>query len=93
MAVLFTIFSWLYSTVVHSQYFQVHVKAWLESVSCLNLDSTLDEFNPAVTCRPKFSDSAISVDPDASKLPSFLQDQQTLGGTKELLESMQVIRI
>lgn len=67
------------------------MKAWLESVSCLNLDSTLDEFNPAVTCQPKFSDSAISVDTDASKLPPFLQDQQTLGGTKE--ENMQVITI
>ncbi|XP_017266224.1 ciliogenesis and planar polarity effector 1 isoform X3 [Kryptolebias marmoratus] len=68
---------------------QVHVKAWLESISCLNLDSSLDEFNPAVSYRPKTSDSVISAGTDASRLPLFLQEQQTLGGTKELLESMQ----
>lgn len=67
------------------------MKAWLESVSCLNLDSSLDEFNLGVSCRPNTSDTVISVGTDASRLPLFLQEQQTLGGTKELLESMQVI--
>ncbi|KAF7217094.1 ciliogenesis and planar polarity effector 1 isoform X2 [Nothobranchius furzeri] len=68
---------------------QVNVKAWLESVSSLNLDGSLVEFNPSVTRRPKTSDSIMSAATDASRLPLFLRDQQSLGGTKELFESMQ----
>ncbi|XP_038152752.1 ciliogenesis and planar polarity effector 1 isoform X1 [Cyprinodon tularosa] len=68
---------------------QVHVKAWLESMSCFNSDSSLEELSPSVTCRLKVSDSTILAATDQTRLPLFLQDQQTLGGTKELLESMQ----
>ncbi|XP_072227956.1 ciliogenesis and planar polarity effector 1 [Leuresthes tenuis] len=68
---------------------QIHVKAWLESVSCLNLYSSLEEFNTTVPCGPNNTDSIVSAGTDGSKLPVFLQDQGTLGGTKELLESMQ----
>ena len=67
------------------------MKAWLESVSCLNLYSSLEEFNTTVTCGPNKTDSIVSAGTDGSKLPVFLQDQCTYGGTKDLLESMQVI--
>lgn len=66
------------------------MKAWLESVSDLNLDSSLEMFNPTVTCGPNTTDSVISAATDGSTLPLFLQDQSTLGGTKELLEKVQV---
>ncbi|XP_008284693.1 uncharacterized protein C5orf42 [Stegastes partitus] len=66
---------------------QTHVKAWLESVSCLNLDSSLEEFKSTVMRGPNTTDSVISA--DGSTLPPFLLDQQTLGGTRELLESVQ----
>lgn len=69
------------------------MKAWLESMSCFNSDSSLEELSPSVTCRLKVSDSTISAATDQTRLPLFLQDQQTLGGTKELLESMQVLQI
>ncbi|XP_078126837.1 ciliogenesis and planar polarity effector 1 isoform X7 [Sander vitreus] len=62
---------------------QIHVRAWLESLSCLNLDSSL------VTRGPNTADSVISAATDGSTLPLFLQDQGTLGGTKELLEKVQ----
>ncbi|XP_051268723.1 ciliogenesis and planar polarity effector 1 isoform X1 [Dicentrarchus labrax] len=68
---------------------QIHVRVWLESVSCLNLDSSLDGFNPIVTRGPKTADSVLSAATDGSTLPLFLQDQGTLGGTKELLEKVQ----
>ncbi|XP_027137955.1 ciliogenesis and planar polarity effector 1 isoform X4 [Larimichthys crocea] len=61
---------------------QIHLREWLESVSCLNLDSSLD-----VKRGPKNTDSVLSA--DGSTLPLFLQDQGTLGGTKELLEKVQ----
>ncbi|XP_037609215.1 ciliogenesis and planar polarity effector 1 isoform X4 [Sebastes umbrosus] len=61
----------------------IHVRAWLESLSCLHLDSSL------VTCGPNTADSVISAATDGSTLPLFLQDQGTLGGTKELLEKVQ----
>ncbi|XP_041826553.1 ciliogenesis and planar polarity effector 1 isoform X3 [Melanotaenia boesemani] len=70
---------------------QGHVKDWLESVSCLNLDSSLEEFKPTVTCRPNTTESVISAGTDGARLPLFLQDQWTLGGTKELLENMQAL--
>ncbi|KAM4720370.1 ciliogenesis and planar polarity effector 1 isoform 2-T3 [Anableps anableps] len=72
-----------------SQVVGVHVKAWLESMSWFNSDSSLEEVSAAVTCQPKASDSTNSVVTDPARLPPFLQDQQTLGGTRELLESMQ----
>ncbi|CAK6959484.1 ciliogenesis and planar polarity effector 1 [Scomber scombrus] len=65
---------------------QIHVRAWLESVSCLNLDNSLKEFKPIVTHLPNTTDSVISAATDRSTLPLFLQDQGTFGGTKELLE-------
>lgn len=71
-------------------YFQTDVKSWLESVSCLNLDGSLEEFNPAFAYRPSTTGSMRSAATERSSVPLFLQDQQTLGGTKDLLESMQV---
>ncbi|XP_042251450.1 ciliogenesis and planar polarity effector 1 isoform X3 [Thunnus maccoyii] len=68
---------------------QIHVRAWLESVSCLNLDSSLEEFKPIVTRLPNNTDSVVSAATDRSTLPLFLQDQGALGGTKELLEKVQ----
>ncbi|KAK5852080.1 hypothetical protein PBY51_023582 [Eleginops maclovinus] len=62
---------------------QIHVRAWLESVSCLNVDSSL------LTCGPNTADSVVSVATDGSTLPLFLQDHGTLGGTTELLERVQ----
>ncbi|XP_054468861.1 ciliogenesis and planar polarity effector 1 [Anoplopoma fimbria] len=62
---------------------QIHVRAWLESLSCLNLDSSL------ITRGPNTADSVISAATVGSTLPLFLQDQGTLGGTKELLEKVQ----
>ncbi|XP_035990365.1 LOW QUALITY PROTEIN: ciliogenesis and planar polarity effector 1 [Fundulus heteroclitus] len=60
---------------------QVHLKAWLDSMSWFNSAGSLEELGAAVTRRPKASDPA--------QMPLFLQNQQTLGGTRELLESMQ----
>ncbi|KAM8743852.1 ciliogenesis and planar polarity effector 1 isoform 3-T4 [Acanthopagrus schlegelii] len=68
---------------------QIHVRAWLESVSCLNLDSSHEVFDPAVTHGPQTTDSVFSTATDGATLPLFLQDQGTLGGTKELLEKVQ----
>ncbi|KAM7368998.1 hypothetical protein PAMP_013298 [Pampus punctatissimus] len=68
---------------------QIHVRAWLESISCLNLDSSLEDFKSIVTCLPNTTDSVISGATDRSNLPLFLQDQGKLGGTKELLEKVQ----
>ncbi|KAM8829024.1 ciliogenesis and planar polarity effector 1 [Spinachia spinachia] len=62
---------------------QIHVRAWLESLSCLNLDSSL------MTRGPSTADSVISAATDGSTLPLFLQDQGTLGGTMELLGKVQ----
>lgn len=66
------------------------MRAWLESVSCLNLDSSHEVFDPAVTHAPQTTDSVFSAATDGATLPLFLQDQGTLGGTKELLEKVQV---
>ncbi|XP_073334518.1 ciliogenesis and planar polarity effector 1 [Pagrus major] len=68
---------------------QIHVRAWLESVSCLNLDSSHEVFDPIVTRGPQTTDSVFSAATDGSTVPLFLQDQGTLGGTKELLEKVQ----
>lgn len=76
----------------HILNFQIDVRAWLDSVSCLNLDSSLEVF-PIVTRGPKTTDSVLSANTDGSTLPLFLQDQGTLGGTKELLEKVQVGQI
>uniref|UniRef100_A0A3B4XUB5 Uncharacterized protein n=1 Tax=Seriola lalandi dorsalis TaxID=1841481 RepID=A0A3B4XUB5_SERLL len=61
-----------------------------KSVSCLNLDSSLEVLNATVTCGPNTSASVFSAATDRSTLPIFLQDKGTLAGTKELLEKMQV---
>ncbi|XP_061589161.1 ciliogenesis and planar polarity effector 1 [Cololabis saira] len=66
---------------------QVHVKAWLDFVSCLNLDGSPEDFNFTVRCDSTITEPIISEATDESRLPLFLQ--QRLGGTKELLESMQ----
>ncbi|XP_060918031.1 ciliogenesis and planar polarity effector 1 [Labrus mixtus] len=68
---------------------QIHVRAWLESVSCLNLDNNSEVLNPSFTLGPNTSESVISAATDGATLPLFLQDQGTLGGTKELFEKMQ----
>ncbi|XP_071321560.1 ciliogenesis and planar polarity effector 1 [Trachinotus anak] len=69
---------------------QIHVRAWLESISCLTLDNSLEALNPIVTCGPKTSDSVFSAATNGSTLPLFLQDKgETLGATKELLEKVQ----
>ncbi|XP_023135531.2 ciliogenesis and planar polarity effector 1 isoform X2 [Amphiprion ocellaris] len=68
---------------------QIHVKAWLESVSSLNRGGSLEEFKSTVTCGPNTTDSIISA--DGSTLPPFLMEQQTFGGTRELLESVQAL--
>nr|XP_046231509.1 ciliogenesis and planar polarity effector 1 isoform X2 [Scatophagus argus] len=70
---------------------QIHVRAWLESVSCLNLDSSLEVFNPTATHGPEATGSVLSAATDRSSLPLFLQDQGTLGGTKEILEKVQML--
>lgn len=74
----------------HIHFFQIGVRAWLDSVSCLNQDSSLEGFNPIVTRGPKTTDSVLSATTDGSTLPLFLQNQGTLGGTQELLEKVQV---
>ncbi|KAG7498681.1 cilioproteinsis and planar polarity effector 1 isoform X1 [Solea senegalensis] len=66
---------------------QAHVRAWLESVSCLTLDSSLEPLNPIVTCGPNTADFSAAT--DGSTLPLFLQDLGTLGGTTGLLEKVQ----
>lgn len=89
LQILFVLCRTLLDNMVSSlpfQYFQIHLREWLESVSCLNLDSSLD-----VKRGPKNTDSVLSA--DGSTLPLFLQDQGTLGGTKELLEKVQVGQI
>ncbi|XP_047185530.1 ciliogenesis and planar polarity effector 1 isoform X1 [Scophthalmus maximus] len=68
---------------------QFHVRAWLESVSCLKLDSSLESLNPVGTCALNTADSVFSAATAGSTLPLFLQDQGTLGGTKGLLEKVQ----
>ncbi|KAM4532203.1 ciliogenesis and planar polarity effector 1 [Fundulus diaphanus] len=70
---------------------QVHLKAWLDSMSWFNSAGSLEELGAAVTRRPKASDSTNSAATDPAQLPLFLQNQQTLGGTRELLESMQAV--
>ncbi|XP_029025275.1 ciliogenesis and planar polarity effector 1 [Betta splendens] len=68
---------------------QADMRAWLESVSVLNPDSSLEMFSPTATCEPKPTDCVLSPGTDRSTLPLFLQDSSTLGGTKELLEKVQ----
>ncbi|CAJ1070587.1 ciliogenesis and planar polarity effector 1 isoform X1 [Xyrichtys novacula] len=68
---------------------QIHVRAWLESVSSLDLDSNSEVFHPTLPHGPNTTGSVFSSATDGSALPLFLQDQGTLGGTKELLEKMQ----
>ncbi|XP_029940368.1 ciliogenesis and planar polarity effector 1 [Salarias fasciatus] len=68
---------------------QTQAKAWLESVSSLNPDSSLELFNSTAAAGPNTTGAVFSATVDGSTLPLFLQDQQTLGGTKELFESVQ----
>ncbi|XP_034459066.1 ciliogenesis and planar polarity effector 1 [Hippoglossus hippoglossus] len=68
---------------------KIHVRAWLESVSCLNLDSSLEALSPIVTRGPNAADSVFSGPTGGSTLPLFLQDQGTLSGTKGLFEKVQ----
>ncbi|XP_074546537.1 ciliogenesis and planar polarity effector 1 isoform X2 [Halichoeres trimaculatus] len=68
---------------------QVHVREWLESVSCLNFDINSELFSFSFTHGPNTADSTNQTATDGSPLPLFLQDQGTLGGTNELLQKMQ----
>ncbi|KAF3702035.1 Protein JBTS17 [Channa argus] len=68
---------------------QIHVREWLESVSGLNFDSSIEMLNSNVICRPKTVDSVISASTDGSTLPLFLRNQGTLGDTNELLKKAQ----
>ncbi|XP_034047925.1 ciliogenesis and planar polarity effector 1 isoform X2 [Thalassophryne amazonica] len=63
---------------------QVHVRVWLESVSCLGLDDSREEIKPIV--RPG-TNTVASVTSPGSTLPLFLQDNRTLGGTMERHEN------
>lgn len=69
------------------------MREWLEYVSCLNLDGNLELFNPIITHGPRPTDSVLSAATDGSTLPLFLQDQGKFGGTKEILEKVQVGQI
>ncbi|KAK7898647.1 hypothetical protein WMY93_019500 [Mugilogobius chulae] len=66
---------------------QNHVKLWLDSVSPLNMEKNLLEFGS--TYRPKTTDVITSA--DGSTLPFFLQDHGTMGGPREILETVQTI--
>ncbi|KAM4634088.1 ciliogenesis and planar polarity effector 1 [Polymixia lowei] len=68
---------------------QIHVRAWLESVSCLNLSSSQEELRPIVTSGPNTPESAASPAKAGSSLPLFLQDQGTMDDTRELLHRVQ----
>ncbi|KAG7224026.1 hypothetical protein INR49_015283 [Caranx melampygus] len=70
---------------------KIHVRAWLESVSCMNLVGSLETLNPIVTSGPNNTDSVFSAATDGATVPLFLQDKGTLGGTKELLEKVQTL--
>ncbi len=76
--------------ICHIHSFQIHVRAWLDSVSCLHHDSSVEMFSPSVTRGSRTTDSVLSAATDGTTLPLFLQDQGTFGGTKELLEKVQV---
>lgn len=67
------------------------MKAWLDSVCYLNLDSSSEELKATLPDRPTMTDSIISAAvTNGSKLPLFLQNRPGSGGTVELLESVQV---
>ncbi|XP_028274109.1 ciliogenesis and planar polarity effector 1 isoform X3 [Parambassis ranga] len=68
---------------------QIHLSAWLESVSCLNLDSGLQDLTSTVTHGPNTTNSTVTAPVDEFTLPTFLRDQRTFGSTKEVLESIQ----
>ncbi|XP_060931057.1 ciliogenesis and planar polarity effector 1 [Limanda limanda] len=68
---------------------KIHVRAWLDSVSCLRLDSSLEALSPTALRGPNAADSVFSGPTGGSTLPLFLQDQGTLGGTKGLFEKVQ----
>ncbi|KAF7666285.1 hypothetical protein LDENG_00114050 [Lucifuga dentata] len=68
---------------------QIHTRVWLESVSCLNPDSSLEQLNPIVTSGLNTTDAVISPATDESTLPLFLQDQGTMNSTRELLQKVQ----
>ncbi|XP_020563328.1 protein JBTS17 isoform X3 [Oryzias latipes] len=69
-----------------------YVKAWLDSVCYLNLDSSSEELKATLPDRPTMTDSIISAAvTNGSKLPLFLQNRPGSGGTAELLESVQAL--
>ncbi|XP_029921144.1 ciliogenesis and planar polarity effector 1 isoform X2 [Myripristis murdjan] len=70
---------------------QIHARAWLESVSCLNLGSSQEELRPSATSGHNSTHTATSPAKDGSTLPLFLQDQGTMDGTKELLQKVQAL--
>lgn len=56
----------------------------------MSLVGSLETLNPMATCGPNTTDSVFSATTDGATVPLFLQDKGTLGGTKELLEKVQV---
>ncbi|KAM3874280.1 ciliogenesis and planar polarity effector 1 [Diretmus argenteus] len=69
------------SQVVNQGLLEIHARAWLESVSCKNLGSILDELRPIVIPGSNTTEPAT--------LPPFLQDHGTMNSTKELLQRAQ----
>ncbi|XP_041753988.2 ciliogenesis and planar polarity effector 1 isoform X1 [Coregonus clupeaformis] len=64
---------------------QPHARAWLESISCLKLSSSLQELRARPTPVPTPTATATST------LPLFLQDQGGLGDTRELVQRVQAL--
>ncbi|XP_024236537.1 ciliogenesis and planar polarity effector 1 isoform X3 [Oncorhynchus tshawytscha] len=64
---------------------QPHARAWLESISCLNPSSSLQELRARPTPVPTPTATATST------LPLFLQDQGDLGDTRELIQRVQAL--
>ncbi|XP_056146963.1 ciliogenesis and planar polarity effector 1 isoform X2 [Lampris incognitus] len=65
---------------------QIHARAWLEFVSCLNLGSIMEELRPIVPSVPNTTDYGQTV---GSTLPMFLKDQGSMDDTRELPHKIQ----
>ncbi|XP_067106459.1 ciliogenesis and planar polarity effector 1 [Osmerus mordax] len=70
---------------------QPHARSWLESVSCLKQSSSLEEVRPRTLSVSPAPATAPVPDTSTSTLPLFLQDQGTLGDTREMLQRVQAM--
>ncbi|XP_062334213.1 ciliogenesis and planar polarity effector 1 [Osmerus eperlanus] len=70
---------------------QPHARSWLESVSCLKQSSSLEEVRPRTLSVSPAPATAPAPDTSTSTLPLFLQDQGTLGDTREMLQRVQAM--